>query len=182
VSEPTPTLYLRRATHEDIDTYYRWRKETADWLAATYGTDQWSTPYPREKMEHWVDRGEMWMASLEPGGKPIATITSSTEGDPELWTPEELAEPAHYVSKANVVREHAGKHIGETLINWTRHKAAEEGVSVVRIDVWTTNTRLHEYYRRLGFRYARCVAGTNSGALFDIAAMHIPELPIRQLA
>jgi ribosomal protein S18 acetylase RimI-like enzyme len=178
VSEPTPNLYLRRATHDDIDTYYRWRKETSAWLAEKYGTDQWSTPYPREKLEHWVDRGEMWMASLEPGGEAIATITSSSEGDPELWTPEELAQPASYVSKANVVREHAGERIGEALIGWTRHIAADAGASVVRIDVWSTNTALHEYYRRIGFRHVRTVPATNSGALFEAQACRFPSLPV----
>jgi hypothetical protein len=107
----TPTLYVRKARREDIDTTYKWRHETAAWLAEKYGTDQWSTDYPREKLEHWVDRGENYMVSLEPDGEPIATITSSSEGDPELWTPEELAEPARYVSKANVVRDQAGRGI-----------------------------------------------------------------------
>lgn len=173
-----PALYLRRGRRADIDTIYRWRHETAAWLARTHGTDQWSTPYPRENLERWVDRGETFMASLEPGGEPVATITSSSEGDPALWTPAELAEPARYVSKANVVRAHAGRDIGATLLTWTRHTAAEAGADVVRIDVWTTNEKLHDFYHRLGFRYLRTVPATNSGALFEIPAERAPRLPI----
>jgi ribosomal protein S18 acetylase RimI-like enzyme len=176
-----PTLYLRRAVRSDIDTIYRWRHDTATWLTRTHGTDQWSTPYPRERLEHWVDRGETFMASLEPGADPVATITSSSEGDPELWTLEERAVPARYVSKANVVRQQAGREIGTTLLAWTRHTAAEAGARWVRIDVWTTNEKLHDFYRRLGFRYLRTVPDTNSGALFEIAAAAIPGLPVVEL-
>jgi ribosomal protein S18 acetylase RimI-like enzyme len=174
----TPTLYVRKARREDIDTIYKWRHETAAWLAEKYGTDQWSTDYPREKLEHWVDRGETFMVSLEPNGEPIATITSSSEGDPELWTAEELAEPARYVSKANVVRDQAGQGIGATLIEWTRHKAAEAGAKTVRIDVWSTNEQLQDFYRSRGFRYVRTLPDTNSGALFQTPASTGTKLPI----
>jgi ribosomal protein S18 acetylase RimI-like enzyme len=163
----TPPLYLRPARPEDVDTIFRWRRETAEWLAREKGTDQWSTPYPREKVERWVERGETYMGSLEPDGEPIATITVTTEGDPALWTPEELAEPAYYINKVNVVREHAGKGIGKALIEWGIAQATEAGVPVVRIDVWTTNRELQEYYERMGFRHIRTDHRTVSGALLQ---------------
>lgn len=173
-----PLLYIRRGERADIDTIYRWRYETAAWLAQTHGTDQWSTPYPRERLERWVDRGETFMASLQPDGEAIATITSSSEGDPQLWTPEELDEPARYVSKANVVRAQSGREIGATLLAWTRHRAALASVDFVRIDVWSTNEKLHDFYRRLGFRYLHTVPDVNSGALFEILADEVPGLPV----
>ena len=120
----TPALYVRRADPDDLATIARWRAETSAWLAEQHGTDQWSTDHPREMIEHWVDRGETFMVALAPAGEPVATVTSSSEGDPGLWTPEELAVPARYVSQVNVVREHAGRGIGATLVRWTRHAAA----------------------------------------------------------
>lgn len=176
-----PTLYVRRARREDIDTIYEWRHETAAWLAKTHGTDQWSTPYPRSIIENWVDRGETFMAALEPAGEPVATITSSSEGDPQLWTPAELAEPARYVSKANVRRAQAGRDIGATLFAWARHTAAEAGAERVRIDVWTTNEKLHDMYRRAGFRYLRTVPDTVSGALFEMPTKLTPGLPVVEM-
>jgi len=173
-----PTLYVRRGRREDIDTIYEWRWATAAWLARTHDTDQWSTPYPRANLENWVDRGETFMASLEPDGEPVATITSSSEGDPQLWTPEELTRPARYVSKANVTRAHAGRDIGATLFAWARHTAAEAGAEVVRIDVWSTNEKLQDLYRRRGFRYLRTVPNTNSGALFEMPARPASDLSV----
>jgi ribosomal protein S18 acetylase RimI-like enzyme len=173
-----PTLYVRPARGEDIDTILRWRRETAAWLSEKYGTDQWSTPFLRSRLERWADRGDTFMASLEPGGAPVATITSSAEPDPDLWTPEECAKPARYVFKANVVRDQAGRGIGECLIKWTLTKAAEAGVDSVRIDVWSTNENLQDFYRHLGFEYLRTIPGTNSGALFEAQAIVVPGLPI----
>lgn len=179
----TPTLYIRRARREDIDTIYRWRHVTAAWLTRTHGTDQWSNPYPRANLERWVDRGETFMVSLTPDGEPIATITSSSEGDPTLWTPAELEEPARYVSKVNVVRPHAGRDIGATLFAWARHTAAIAGVGLVRIDVWSTNEKLQDYYRRRGWRYLRTVPDVlpPSGALFEIDAEYMPGLPVVEM-
>lgn len=179
----TPTLFIRRAHREDIDTIYRWRHATAAWLTRTHGTDQWSNPYPRANLERWVDRGETYMVSLSPEGDPVATITSSTEGDPALWTPAELEVPARYVSKVNVVRAHAGRDIGATLFAWARHTAALAGVELVRIDVWSTNEKLKDYYHRRGWQYLRTVPDIvpPSGALFEISAAKILGLPVVEM-
>jgi len=174
----TPTLYLRTAVTADAALILDWRKTTAEWLAATYGTDQWSVPYDWAKVERWVSEGHTFMAALEPDGEPVATITSTPEGDPALWTPEELAVPARYLNKANVRREYAGLGIGACLISWAATRAAKQGVGLVRIDVWSTNHRLHDYYRNMGFRYLRTVPDTVSGALFDLPATVVADLPV----
>jgi ribosomal protein S18 acetylase RimI-like enzyme len=181
----TPTLFLRRACGAgDVDLIYRWRAEVVDWLATRPGprTDQWSYPYPRRNVERWVERGETYMASLYPGGDPVATITSSTDGDPNLWTPEERAVPARYVSKLTVARDQTGREIGAGLVAWARTDAARAGAEVVRIDVWSTNEPLHAYYRGLGFEYRRTVAGVwpPSGALFEVPAAEVPH-PVVEL-
>jgi len=173
-----PTLYLRPAAPDDVDTIFLWRRQTAAWLASRYGSDQWSTPYPRERIEAWVADGATIMAALTPDGAPVATITSTPDGDPALWTPDELAVPARYLAKANVRPDHLGRGIGAVLIAWARAKAAEAGVALVRLDVWSTNERLQDYYRHLGFTYLRTVPGTVSGALFEGPALSVADLPV----
>jgi ribosomal protein S18 acetylase RimI-like enzyme len=163
-------LFLRRAKRADLDTLILWRRETARWLAQEKGTDQWGSDYPREKLIGWIDAGETWMASLSPGGEPVATITVSQVGDPDLWTLEELKVPALYIYKANVERMFAGREIGKSLVLWAKAIAGESGLHAVRIDVWSTNHSLHEYYKRLGFVYLRTVPGVKSGALFSAPA------------
>lgn len=175
----TPVLFLRQACRSDIDTIYRWRAETVAWLAERHpDTDQWSRPYPRSNLERWVDRGETFMATLVPGGDPVGTITTSSEGDPELWTPFQRATPARYVSKLNVDRRLAGLGLGVSLMHWAFNDAVDAGAALVRIDVWSTNTALHDFYRRLGFQYLHTVPGTVSGALFETPARRVEGVPV----
>lgn len=178
----TPKLYLRGATFADVNTIFRWRRETAAWLRDTYDTDQWSTNYPRKKIEWWVRQGSTVMATLEPDGPPVATITVTPHGDPELWTAAELELPARYINKANVQIDHHGLGIGACLITWARSRAALAGVDLVRFDVWSTNRRLQDYYTRMGFQYLRTVPGVTSGALFEGPALAAPDLPIIEAA
>ncbi|MDQ1305476.1 MAG: hypothetical protein QG671_1307 [Actinomycetota bacterium] len=167
-------IYLRTAELADVETIFEWRYETARWLASAYGSDQWSTSYPRERLEHWVAQQCTLMGALEPGGAPVATITVSPQGDPSLWTPEELAVPAWYLFKANsMIR---GQQIGRLLFEWVRHRAVD-AVDVLRLDVWSTNQRLQDYYRtRLEARYLRTVPGTTSGALFELDVHPVPDV------
>lgn len=176
----TPNLYLRCATPDDIDTIFRWRYETADWLAKQKNSDQWSSPYPRRQVEEWVTQGATVMASLEPTGPAIATVTVTSEPEPGLWTEDEVQVPARYMSKLNVapVPELRGVGIGEALISWVRTRSARAGVKVIRFDVWSSNTSLHAYYVRRGFRYLRTVPHRNSGALFEGDAFEVPGLNV----
>lgn len=177
-----PQLYLRRARLVDVDTILRFRAETVAWLSRSHpGTDQWRNPYPRATLERWVRRGETFMAAVRLGGPTVATITSSSEGDPALWSPSELAVPARYVSKLNVDRRFAGFGFGATLMDWARTRAACEAALVLRIDVWSTNTRLHDFYRGLGFRPLRVVPEVDSGALFELPAEEVVDVPVVEL-
>ena len=174
----TPTLYLRRGIPADVDTIIEWRRQTAEWLTRAKGSEQWSVPYPRDRILHWIDQGATVMGSLRPGGQPIATATVSPDADPDLWTADELETPARYLYKLNVVREHAGKGIGAGLIDWATTRTFEAGIKVMRFDVWSTNTGLQRYYLDRGFRYLRTVPGTVSGALFEGPTAIVPDLPI----
>jgi ribosomal protein S18 acetylase RimI-like enzyme len=175
-------LYLRRATIDDVDTLLRWRVETAQYLAERYGTDQWSTPYPRERLERWATRGVMWMASLDgfANALPIATVTLDDEPEPGLWTPEEQLIPARYMSKLNVkpIDELRGLGIGAALLEWCLAQTSLAGGEFLRIDCWSTNTSLHAYYQQFGFQYVRTVPGVNSGALFQAEARTL-QSPLR---
>ena len=174
----TPHLYLRLAVAADVETLLQWRKAAAAWLAERHGSDQWSTEYPVQILYERVERGETFMASLEPGAEPIATISSASEPDPGLWTSDELQVPAAYLAKASVVREHAGRGIGQVLIDWADDRAARDGLKLIRIDVWTTNWALRAYYEQMGFEYVRTVPNVNSGALYVKSAQLHPGLPV----
>jgi predicted N-acetyltransferase YhbS len=155
----TPTYRIRHAVTEDIPAILDLIGSAAAWLQRHKNTDQWARPWPTEgerddRITRNVKRGFTWMA--EQDGALAATITYRDKGNPKLWTADELDEPAVYVSRLIVSRPQAGRGLGAALIDWAGLRGNSEwGAESVRVDVWTTNHALHEYYKRQGFEHLR---------------------------
>ena len=155
----TPTYRIRRAVTEDIPAIFDLIGSAAAWLQQYKDTDQWARPWPTEsdrnaRITRNVERGFTWMA--EENGALAATVTYRDRGNPKLWTADELSEPAVYVSRLIVSRSQAGRGLGAALIDWAGLRGLDEwAASSIRVDVWTTNLALHEYYKRQGFEHLR---------------------------
>ena len=166
-------MTIRRAGWGDLGTVLGILHAAADVLHER-GYDQWPDGSPSlgpERVGAQIKRGEFWVAS--DGAGPVAVIAVSRDGDPDFWTPAELAEPAVYLSKAAVLPSQAGRGIGALLFRWATDYAARLGVGWVRLDAWRTNADLHDYYRRRGWEEVRAmdVPGRKSGVLFARRAM-----------
>jgi GNAT superfamily N-acetyltransferase len=163
-------VIIAPATPENLSLLIAFRDEAASWLAAR-SIDQWQKPWPTEDlMEEGMLRniraGETFIVWDD--GTPAATITIDRWANPDLWTPEEAAEPALYAHKLTVARAYAGQSLGPELLDWAGTHAALAGARWLRVDVWTTNRQLQHYYLDLGFTHVRTVVSHNpSGALFQ---------------
>lgn len=176
--EDSPLL-LRRATERDFNVITGLIDEAADWLR-TKNTDQWAQPWPSEEdRSHRIlkdlQAGKSWIA-WDKSGAPTATITADPEDSP-IWPKETLRDRAVYVSRLIVSRGHAGQGIGAGLLDWAGLRAKWRlAARWVRIDVWTTNTALHAYYRQQGFEFCGFSEAINhrpSAALFQKATDRI---------
>ena len=162
-------MIITPACPEDLAVILAMRQEASDWLHAR-GIDQWRRPWPnREAMLNRIAAsiaaGETWMI-YDDSGNAAATIAVDEFADPQLWTPEEIAQPSMYLHRFIVRRAYAG--IGAEILNWASAYAARQGKHWVRVDVWTHNTALHTYYRRHGFQHVRTIESDYpSGALFQ---------------
>jgi len=151
------------------------------WLA-TKGTDQWLEPWPNrrardERIREAVSAGKTWI--LMDGDIAVGTITADWRGEPapglpELWTAEERAELAVYAHRMVVRRDPAyqSRGIGEQLLDTVGRLAGNAyGARYLRLDAWTTNARLHRYYKGLGFArvrtYVEYEIDCPSGALYQ---------------
>jgi GNAT superfamily N-acetyltransferase len=179
-------LLLRQATELDLDVITSLIDTAADWLR-TKNTDQWAQPWPSEHdRSHRILRdlraGKTWIA-WDMSGSPAATITADPDDSP-IWPRETMRDRAVYVSRLVVNRSHANQGIGASLLDWTGLRARRRfGARWVRVDVWTTNTALHEYYRAQGFDFCGFSDAINhypSAALFQKATEQI-RLPQRVL-
>jgi GNAT superfamily N-acetyltransferase len=177
-------LRIRRASNDDRKLILYTIEEAADWLR-TKDTDQWAKPWPSEpernaRVERGLLEGRTWI--VEEDGIFAATITCRPHANNELWTGRERQDSAVYVSRLVVSRDHAGQGIGAELVNWAGWLAAQQfGARWIRIDVWTTNIALHNYYRRNGFLFVRFSdkVGYPSTALFQkpTASITVTDIP-----
>lgn len=168
-------MIITRATLADVDVIMSWRRERVAWLAGL-GQDQWSIPLPRSAVATTVSAGQAWL--VWDGPDPVATVTMTAytdlddlwkpDRDPEaLWYPEDDPADALYVAKMMIPLSHAGTNLGGEILDWAGGRAYDAGVTWLRLDAWTTNHRLHDYYRRQGFHHVRTVATRVSGACFQ---------------
>jgi GNAT superfamily N-acetyltransferase len=168
-------MIITRAALADVDTIMKWRRERVAWLADR-GEDQWSIPLPRSAVAATVSAGQTWL--IRDDHEPVATLTLTAyvdidglwkpDRDPEaLWHPEDDPADALYVAKMMLPLDRAGTGLGPEMLDWASGRAYDAGLTWLRLDAWTTNPRLHAYYRGQGFRHVRTVETRVSGACFQ---------------
>jgi len=155
---------------------------TTAWLRSK-GTDQWQRPWPslearNQRIRKDIEAGKTWIARVD--GAPAGTITIDLYGQntslQKLWKEQDVG-PAFSAHRAVVDRDHAGIGLGAAMFNWAAEQAEHYGRKWTRIDVWTGNKELHEYYKRHNFEFVRDYEDKTypSGALFQ---RHISKCPV----
>jgi len=177
-------LVLRRATEGEHNDILQLIDLVREWLP-TIGTDQWKAPWPNEngrseRILAAIQAGRTWVA--RDGTRLAATVTVSPN-DHGIWPAESRRDPAAYVRRLVVNRSYAGQGLGAQLLDWAGLYARREyGAHWIRVDLWTGNTQLHEYYRRQGFQPCGFspIVGYPSAALFQrlIARIRPVDTPL----
>jgi hypothetical protein len=160
-------------------------EDARSWLC-TKGTNQWENPWPdraaRDKRVLAGLRNEKtWI--VWDGDVAAGTVTITPRRNNAVWSNSactcDLAERAVFIHRLITSRKYAGLDLGAELIAWAGLRGGREyGAKWIRIDVWTDNTGLHEYYMSKGFK--RCGTCANrkypSGALFQksVAGIRVP--------
>jgi GNAT superfamily N-acetyltransferase len=161
---------LRLAVPGDLDKIAGLVREAADWLGSK-GIDQWQKPWPdraghRERILNDLFKGKTWL--VRDGETTVATITIDTDEplDAEerpVWPTDESQRPVLYVRRVVVSRRYARLGLGAALLDWAADVAKRDhGTELIRIDVRTTNVKLHAYYE--GQRFTRCPDPQGLGA------------------
>jgi GNAT superfamily N-acetyltransferase len=188
VTQPMIPMRIAQATAEDLDAVLGLAGEASAWLKSK-GTDQWQTAWPDEserntRVLNGLRNGETWIVWDE--DIPAATVTITTEHDPRVWSKPactcDLGEPAAYVHRLITARNYSRRGLGAELIGWAGLRGLRDyGAQWIRVDVWTSNKALHDYYLNTGFEPCGFCAdpGYPSGALFQklVAAIVKPSIP-----
>jgi GNAT superfamily N-acetyltransferase len=137
-------------------------REAAAWLRAK-GIDQWREPWPdaagqRDRILNDLFKGKTWL--VRDGKTTAATITIDTDEpldthERPVWPTDESQRSVLYVRRVIVSRRYARLKLGAALLDWAADVAERDhGAELIRIDVRTTNRKLHAYYE--GQRFTRC--------------------------
>ncbi|WP_369378920.1 GNAT family N-acetyltransferase [Streptomyces sp. cg36] len=147
-------MIITPAQPGDLSKLLAFREEAAAWLREL-GSDQWSRPYPADRLLATIESGTVFM--VRDGDVTAATITLTPEAEAGLWTADELSEPSMFINKLTVARTHAGQNVGGRLVDWAGDRAYRASAKWLRLDAWTTNEGLQRYYLRQGFDHVRTV-------------------------
>jgi ribosomal protein S18 acetylase RimI-like enzyme len=185
---------LRKAAETDLEALVAILDGAVAWLGRR-GLDQWAgSPWRADELRPGLATGALRVAetragadepsratagtppaSLDAGAarsdgvpRPVATMTLG-EDPASHWRPADDLAAALYLSHLAVDRCLAGRGVGAWLLDEAAHEAARRGKRLLRLDAWTSNTRLHDYYRGQGFRLVRIAGHSGSGALFERA-------------
>lgn len=161
-------MKIRPAKPEDVATIVGWRMERSRWLAGQ-GSDQWGSAGLAadsfaSRVRASVEEGETWIA--EHGNEPVGTIAVDRWTDAGLWTDSEIAD-ALFIHRLIAPLSSKGLDVGTALIDHAEDLAISAGRRWLRLDAWTSNRQLHNFWSSHGFRHVRTVPGTPSGALFQ---------------
>jgi GNAT superfamily N-acetyltransferase len=184
----TPTMRIARAAATDLPVVLDLIEEASGWLRLK-DTDQWQKPWPDEgrrnaRVLKGLQGGCTWI--VRDGQVPAATVTITPRRNADVW-PESactcnLAERAVFVHRLITARKYAGLGLGAELLDWAGLRGQRlYGARWVRIDVWSTNRGLHDYYLKRGFEPCGYCADPSypSGALFQkpVSAITRPSVP-----
>jgi GNAT superfamily N-acetyltransferase len=146
----------------DLDKIVGLVREAADWLRSM-GIDQWQEPWPdpaghRERILNDLFKGKTWL--VRDDKTTVATVTIDTDEPVDaqerpVWPAGENRRAVVYVRRVIVSRRYARLGLGAALLDWAAEVAKRDhGAELIRIDVRTTNVKLHAYYE--GQRFIRC--------------------------
>lgn len=173
---PAPTMRIAQAAPEHLDVILGLIEDARTWLQGK-DTNQWAVPWPDRatrdaRVLRGLENGKTWIVWDD--DVPAATVTMARQVNPEVWSEPEclcdLSEQAVYVHRLITARQYAYRGLGSQLIDWAGLRASRRyGAEWIRIDVWTSNLALHDYYQKRGFEPCGFCRDPQypSGALFQ---------------
>lgn len=85
--------------------------------------------------------------------EPVGTFALDWTADPEFWQVERASSDAGYLHRLAVARTRCPQGIGAQFVEHAANLVARNDRRSLRLDCGKDNTRLHAYYRQLGFKH-----------------------------
>jgi len=108
-----------------------------------------------------IEEGRLWKITET---DKIANIFSVTYSDPILWL-EKSNDPAMYIHRIVTNPDFRGRGYVPTITEWAKTHAQQKGLRFVRMDTWSDNQKLLEYYQNCGFKFVGTVTPEETNSL-----------------
>jgi len=118
----------------------------AEWLGSRGLPSRWGSALVRERFLSQIRQGEVFLARI--GDDVVGTITLQWS-DPVFWNG--ASPDAGYIHKFAVVRDYAGRKIGEEMLRWAENRAVQSGKKFLRLDCLASNRNIRAYYEKAGY-------------------------------
>ena len=92
-----------------------------------------------------IRQGEVFLARM--GNRVVGTITLQWN-DPVFWNG--ASPDGSYIHKLAVVRDYAGRKIGETMLRWAENQTILAGKKYLRLDCLAASRIIRAYYEKAG--------------------------------
>jgi ribosomal protein S18 acetylase RimI-like enzyme len=144
-------ISLRRGGPDDADWLLGLFDEAVVWMVARGQSKQWGdepfsqTEAGRATASRMYDGGGLRVAAVD--GEAVAALVV---GEHPQWV-DPIPEPELYIELLLVSRRHAGRRIGEALVDAALAEARAQGAAVVRVDCWAGAPSLVAWYEARGF-------------------------------
>ena len=148
------SLTLQAANIEDIPSAVEMLETAARWLHSK-GIQQWESPLPASFLNFMKDEaqaGRVFLVRAGEGNEPIATFRI-TYHDKQRWQ-DNGTDCALYVYSLALRNDLHGAGIGAHIIETIKKRAIQEQRRWLRLDCWSLNSWLKQYYASLGFTEA----------------------------
>lgn len=144
-------LTIHKVTSEQVDALHAILEQCGLDMRAKFGLSHWIPAYPIERLREDARTKSVYAVH---DGQIIATFTVGTQA-PYYYADSVWQNPdarALYVNHLAVLPAYQGKGIGTWCMQTVEQFALAEGCSVTRLDAYGKHTKLHEFYRRLGYQ------------------------------
>ena len=151
---------IRHAKISEIPDILVMTKACASYMISK-GIYQWNEHYPSAgAFEKDIEREELYV--LEMDENIIATIVISTLMDDEYVPVRWLTSNSnnYYIHRLGVHPNHQRKGYAQKLMDFAESKAKENGITSIRLDTFSQNSRNQKFYEKRGYTRLEDIAYT----------------------
>lgn len=143
----TTELKIINSTPDDIETIFKLYDAAVEHQKKVFHKN-WQG-FERSLVETEIKENRQWKMVIE---NEVACIFAITYNDLSIWKERDV-DPAIYIHRIVTNPKYRGKAFVKDIIVWAKQFCLENNKNFIRMDTWSDNPKLVEYYVNCGFKF-----------------------------